>query len=87
MEHRHLNHHRFTLAAIDDVISRGNLRDWCSLRLAVLSDLSIAEKIERVCTVRVVDPYAQRYYFWLNYAKLQIEKNSKNNDLQEKIST
>lgn len=69
MIHRHLNHQRFTLAAIDDVISRGRLRDWADLRRAVLADPAVAEKIQRVCSARIIDPYAQRYHFWMHYAK------------------
>jgi len=36
MQHRHLNHQDFTLAAIDDVIGRGRLPDWDALRSALL---------------------------------------------------
>ena len=35
MRHRHLNHQRYTLAAIDDVITRGRWADWVALRRAV----------------------------------------------------
>lgn len=69
MLHRHLNHQRFTLAAIDDVISRGRWGDWASLREAVLSDRALLDKVERVCRPHVANPYAQRYHFWLNYVK------------------
>ena len=69
MLHRHLNHQRFTLAAIDDVISRGQMKDWAELRFAALADRSLFDKVERVCQAYVLDPYAQRYYFWLHYAK------------------
>ena len=41
MLHRHLNHQRFTLAAIDDVISRGRWGDWAELRRAALADQSL----------------------------------------------
>ncbi len=33
MQHRHLTHERYTLAAIDDIIARGKRRDWAELRL------------------------------------------------------
>jgi hypothetical protein len=69
MQHRHLNHHEFTLAAIDDIISRGRWRDWTELRCAVLEDRSLLSKVERVCRARVSDPSAQRYHFWMHYAK------------------
>lgn len=69
MLHRHLNHQRYTLAAIDDVISRGQWQDWADLRRAVLSDLSLLDKVERVCRSHAGDPYAQRHHFWMHYAK------------------
>lgn len=69
MLHRHLNHQRFTLAAIDDVISRGRWDDWVELRLAALADPSVMAKIEQVCGAYVVEPYAQRYHFWMHYAE------------------
>lgn len=67
MEHRHLNHQRYTAAAIDDVISRGKWRDWADLRLAALADAELLDKIEQVCRPRIADPYAQRHHFWMNY--------------------
>jgi hypothetical protein len=68
MLHRHLNHQRFTLAAIDDLISRGQWGDWAQLRSAVLADEILLDKIVRVCRPYVADPYAQRHHFWMNYA-------------------
>jgi hypothetical protein len=69
MEHRHLNHQRFTLAAIDDVIQRGRREDWEQLRQAVLQDSSLLSKIKQVCLAHVDEPYAQRQHFWLNYVQ------------------
>jgi hypothetical protein len=69
MLHRHLNHQRFTLAAIDDAIARGRWRDWADLRRAVLADRALLDKVERVCRPHVSDPYAQRHHFWLRYAE------------------
>jgi len=69
MRHRHLNHQRFTLAAIDDVISRGRWQDWAELRQAVLADPALLDKVERVCRTYVRDPYAQRHHFWMRYAE------------------
>lgn len=69
MLHRHLNHQRFTLAAIDDVISRGQWRDWAGLRLAVLRDQNLLNKVELICRPYVSDPYAQRYHFWMHYVQ------------------
>lgn len=69
MQHRHLNHHDFTLAVIDDIISRGRRRDWAELRRALLKDQELIEKVRQVCRVRISDPYAQRYHFWMHYVK------------------
>jgi len=69
MQHRHLNHQQYTLAAIDDVISRGQWQDWADLRRAVLADSAIMDKVERVCRPYAADPYAQRYHFWRHYAE------------------
>lgn len=69
MLHRHLNHQRFTLAAIDDVIARGRWDDWAELRRAALADRAVMDKVERVCRPRIADPYAQRYHFWMHYAE------------------
>jgi hypothetical protein len=69
MLHRHLNHQRFTLAAIDDVIARGRWQDWVELRRAVLAHPALLDKVERVCRRYVADPYAQRHAFWMRYAE------------------
>ena len=69
MHHRHLNHQRYTLAAIDDVILRGKWDDWAELRKAVLADHCLLKKVQKTCIAHVADPYAQRYHFWLHYAE------------------
>lgn len=69
MLHRHLNHQTFTLAAIDDAISRGKRQDWVELRRATLEDRLVLQKVLRVCKAHVGDPYAQRYHFWKQYAE------------------
>ena len=69
MEHRHLTHRQLTLAAIDDIISRGKRLDWAGLRRAMLDDRHVLEKVLRVCQAHISDPYTQRYHFWNQYAK------------------
>jgi hypothetical protein len=69
MQHRHLNHQDFTLAAIDDVISRGKMGDWEDLRAAVMNDSRLAEKVLRVCRPYAGERYAQRHHFWEQYVQ------------------
>lgn len=69
MHHRHLNHQRLTLAAIDDVITRGQWQDWADLRRAVLDDPALLDKIEQVCRAYVDDPAALRHHFWMRYVE------------------
>ena len=69
MLHRHLNHQRLTLAAVDDIIARGKRRDWSELRSHALADLTIMEKVQQICLTHVDDLYAQRYHFWRHYAE------------------
>ena len=69
MEHRHLNHSNYTLAAIDDVIARGTLADWQALRDACRREPAITAKIVRVCAAYASDRFAQRHGFWALYVK------------------
>jgi len=69
MLHRHLNHERYTLAAIDDVIARGKRRDWANLRRAVLDDRGVLESVLRITRARASDRHAQRYHFWRQYVE------------------
>jgi hypothetical protein len=71
MRHRNLNHSRFTLAAIDDVIDRGQRDSWASLLAAVDASPEIRSRVLRVCAAHVSDDSAQRYHFWNNYASRQ----------------
>ncbi len=69
MHHRHLNHEQYTLAAIDDIIARGQRQDWAELRRALIAAPSLRDKLRRVCQAHSADPYAQRYHFWLHYVE------------------
>lgn len=69
MKHRHLNHQELSLAAVDDIIARGKRRDWEELRLAMLGNSVVLEKVQQVCRPRISDPRAQRYHFWMHYAE------------------
>lgn len=50
MEHRHLSHRRYTLAAIDDILENGTLADWRPLLERVRRDPhgEVAEKVLQV---------------------------------------
>jgi hypothetical protein len=69
MVHRHLNHDDLTAAAIDDIIARGKREDWAQLRDAALEDQAVLKKVLEISRARAVDPYAQRYHFWMHYAE------------------
>ncbi len=71
MEHRHLAHDAFTLAAIDDIIARGRLAEWAALRLAMARDDAVRAKVRRICEANRGDASAQRYRFWSHYAQGQ----------------
>ena len=77
MLHRHLNHSEWTLAAIDDVVARGQLEDWKELRDAAASQPEIQERILRVCKPHLSDPYAQRYHFWNLYVRKELASAEK----------
>jgi hypothetical protein len=46
MEHRHLTHSGWTLAAVDDAIARGRLEDWKQLRDAAAGQVLVRERID-----------------------------------------
>jgi hypothetical protein len=69
MEHRHLTHAEWTLAAVDDAIARGRLADWRQLRDAAGAQPTVRERILRICAPRLADPTEQRYYFWDYYVR------------------
>jgi hypothetical protein len=72
MQHRHLNHQEFTLAAVDDIIRRGGWRDWVLLRRAAHRDAVVLARIERICGPAACHPPqegAQRLSFWRKYAR------------------
>lgn len=64
MQHRHLNHSGFTLAAIDDVITRGGAADWVELHFAAEQDAEVRKRVTAVCDRQKDDVYAHRHQFW-----------------------
>ena len=72
MQHRHLNHQEFTLAAVDDIIRRSGSRDWVLLRRAAHRDGAVLARIQRLCGAAASTPPqegAQRINFWKKYAQ------------------
>lgn len=70
MQHRHLNHQDYTLAAVDDIIRRGGAREWVLLARAARRDATVLKRIQRICAF--ASPSAegfQRLNFWRIYAK------------------
>jgi hypothetical protein len=51
MKHRHLNHEELTLAALDDILERGDLRDWAPLILEIQREPfgEVAQKVLQIC--------------------------------------
>ncbi len=51
MKHRHLNDEAFTLAAIEDILARGNMPDWAPLIDAIREDPygEVEEKTRVLC--------------------------------------
>jgi len=68
MRHRHIETNEYTLAAIDDVIERGLLRDWLELRDAVRSSGTVASHVRQICEhQKVRSDFPSRYIFWSNF--------------------
>jgi hypothetical protein len=61
MEHRHLIGDSLSLAAIDDIIERGQRDDWARLGQAALGEGGdkIVKKIERICAARRANAEAE----------------------------
>ena len=66
MRHRHLDTQEFTLAAIDDIIDRGKMKDWLELRDALRATPKLAEAVRHICRHHEDDQNI-RYNFWLVY--------------------
>lgn len=71
VQHRHLNHQDFTLAAVDDIMRRGGARDWVLLRRAAHRDAAVLARIQRICAAAAGPSQegAQRINFWRKYAR------------------
>ena len=68
MDHRHLEHDDLTLAAIDDLIERGDRSAWAELGRAVQNDPVVRTRTRRVTDNRTkADPRNQRFAFWGYY--------------------
>lgn len=67
MFHRHLNHQRFTIAAFDELISRGRWQAWAELHRVVSSSRTLLNKVEHVR-----HHYAQSLHFWMHVASANI---------------
>ena len=63
MHHRHLNHQRLTLAALDDVIENGTLADWRPVlaRLRREPEGSVASRVAQLLSAK---DYAESGAVW-----------------------
>lgn len=73
MKHRHIDTQEFTLAAIDDIITRGGHQDWLELRDAINLSPEIAAKVKKICE-HFIDLNDQNYNFWLGYLEYMKDK-------------
>jgi hypothetical protein len=53
MKHRHLNHAKWTLAAIDSCIGSGRAERCAELREAALSDRALLQNVLHICNSRL----------------------------------
>ena len=67
MKHRHLVDEEYSLAAIDDIIDRGQWADWTALRRMALNNPFVMAKVEKIALAHAADPYAQRHTFWRRF--------------------
>ena len=68
MDHRHLTHRRYTLAALDDVLENGTLADWRPLLARVRRDPygDVAERVLQLLRSRDLEETGA---FWLAYVE------------------
>lgn len=66
MDHRHLTHRRYTLAALDDVLENGTLADWRPLLARVRRDPygDVAERVLHLLRSRDLEETGA---FWFAY--------------------
>lgn len=72
MEHRHLNHQDWTVAAIDSAITRGNQKDWNELRQDALDDPEVMEGLRKIAgnELNLASPFDdQCYREWWRWAQ------------------
>lgn len=69
MQHRHIDTQEFTLEAIDDIISRGQNKDWVELRDAIHLSEQVARDVKKVCDHYAHEEGELRYHFWPVYLK------------------
>ena len=64
MQQQHITSAEISVAAIDEIVKRGSLEDWCELRAAALSDPEVLAKLEQVARRRIGDRSAMRCFLW-----------------------
>lgn len=79
MRHRHLVGHRWSLAAIDDCLENGSLREWRGLMRAVWAEPygKVAAGVEHMLDARqphLAEPYEggiqeQAYWLWRGFVR------------------
>lgn len=76
MDHRHLTHRRYTLAALDDVLENGTLADWRPLLARVRRDPygDVAERVLHLLRSRDLEETGA---FWLAYLEKARERKAR----------
>ena len=71
MKHRHIDvdlKNELPLESIDDIISRGDMKEWLKLSEYMKFHDEVIDDILKICKHYMKDPYEQKYYFWHNLA-------------------
>lgn len=77
MLHRHIDPKGWTLAAIDDVISNGELDDWLELRDAARLDPSLLAQIKKIADHGAIHGEdIDAYIFWKAYVEQETRPRS-----------
>ncbi|MDR1579196.1 MAG: hypothetical protein LBS35_02465 [Synergistaceae bacterium] len=73
MRHRNIDDTKYSLAAIDSVIERGQRRDWALLQLEMKRSPDLCRKVFDIASHNLEHPYTIRYHYWYHLAKERLK--------------